>query len=209
VEKNNSSYQIIYNWHKSIILEEMFKFKVRNLLKMKKLFFAISIIAFASIGAASAQKQAQQDNNQYIMVAQSTGTNHQVHYKLTNNNSVAMDFTLYKQVSNGTWDITHHLNLQPGETYEDVNSFTGLTGKYIVYSAPHSDWASFPSSFDMQKLQAAGSAPATAVAPANAATPATTPASTPAKAPTSQPSAPASNPSMNKDNQPSPPPPAL
>lgn len=175
---------------------------------MKKLLFAISVVAFISIGTASAQKQAQQDNNQFIMVVQSTGTNHQVHYKLTNNSTVAMDFTLYKQVTTGSWDVTRHLNLQPGETYEDVNSFTGLTGKYVVYSAPHSDWASFPSSFDMQKLQAANGAPAAAAAPATT-TPATAPASTPAKAPASQPSAPANNPSMNKDSQPPPPPPAL
>lgn len=171
---------------------------------MKKLFFAIAVIAFISIGTANAQKQAQQDNNQFIMVVQSTGTNHQVHYKLTNNNAVAMDFTLYKQVTNGSWDVTHHLNLQPGETYEDVNSFTGLTGKYVVYSAPHSDWASFPSSFDMQKLQAANGAPPTAPTPAT-----TTPATAPASTPASQPSAPANNPSMNKDSQPPPPPPAL
>jgi hypothetical protein len=164
---------------------------------MKKLFFAISVVAFISISAANAQKQAQQDNNQYIMVVQSTGANHQTHYKLTNNNNVAMDFTLFKQVTNGSWDITHHLNLQPGETYEDVNSFTGLTGKYVVYSAPHSDWASFPSAFDMQKLQAAGGAPATA-ATAPAPTPAaTTPAANPAPA----------NPATNKDSAPVPPPP--
>src|SRR5580704_2552438 len=109
---------------------------------MKKLLFAISIIALISISVASAQKQAQQDNGQYITVVQTVGANHQTHYTLTNKNSVAMDFTLYKQVSNGSWDITHHLDLNPGETYEDVNSFTGLTGKYVVYSAPHSDWAS-------------------------------------------------------------------
>jgi len=176
---------------------------------MKKLLFAISLSAFISIGAASAQKQAQQDNNQFIMVVQSTGTNHQVHYKLTNNNTVAMDFTLYKQVTTGSWDVTHHLNLQPGETYEDVNSFTGLTGKYVVYSAPHSDWASFPSSFDMQKLQAANGAPAAAVTPPTT-TPAAAPASTSAQAPASQPTSdPASNPSMNKDSQPPPPPPTL
>ena len=168
---------------------------------MKKLICAISFIAFISVGAANAQKQAQPDNNQFIMVAQSTAPNHQVHYKLTNNNSVAMDFTLYKQITNGNWDVTRHLNLQPGETYEDVNSFTGLTGKYVVYSAPHSDWASFPSSFDMQKLQAAGGAPATTTPPAS------TPASAPAKTPASQPSTPAPNPSMNKDNAPVPPPP--
>jgi hypothetical protein len=173
---------------------------------MKKLFFAISIIAFISIGAANAQKQAQPDNNQYIVVVQSTGANHQVHYKLTNNNSVAMDFTLYKQVTNGSWDVTRHLNLQPSETYEDINSFTGLTGKYVVYSAPHSDWASFPSAFDMQKLQAAGGAPATAATPAP--TPAaTTPAANPAPANVSKPATSAPNAATNKNSAPNPPPP--
>jgi len=166
---------------------------------MKKLLLTISIIAFISIGAANAQKQAQPDNNQYIAVVQSTGANHQVHYKLTNNNTVAMDFTLYKLVSNGNWDVTHHLNLQPGETYEDVNSFTGLTGKYVVYSAPHSDWASFPSSFDMQKIQAAGGAPATAATTPAPATPTATPAT-----PAATTSAPATNPSMNKNSVPAP-----
>jgi hypothetical protein len=122
---------------------------------MKKLLFAISIITLISISEANAQKQAQQDNGQFITVVQSTA-NHQVHYTLTNKNSVAMDFSLYKEVSNGSWDITHHLNLQPGESYEDVNSFTGLTGKYAVYSAPHSDWAAFPSQFDIAKLLAGG-----------------------------------------------------
>ncbi|MGZ3776962.1 MAG: hypothetical protein ACXVIY_04140 [Mucilaginibacter sp.] len=174
---------------------------------MKKLFFAISFIAFISIGAANAQKQAQLDNNQYIVVVQSTGANRQVHYKLTNNNSVAMDFTLYKQVTNGSWDVTRHLNLQPSETYEDVNSFTGLTGKYVVYSAPHSDWASFPSSFDMQKLQAAGGAPATAAATPAPTPAATTPASTPAPANVVKPATSAPNAATNKNSAPNPPPP--
>ncbi|MBS1531211.1 MAG: hypothetical protein JSU01_12975 [Bacteroidetes bacterium] len=176
---------------------------------MKRLFFFIVIVSSAWANAANAQKQAQPDNGQSITVVQTTGANHQTHYTLTNKNTVAMDFSLYKQVSNGSWDITHHLNLQPGESYEDVNSFTGLTGKYVVYSAPHSDWASFPSQFDIEKLQAASNAPAaTPVPPAGTPAAETSAAAKPAPAPSQRPQPnTATNPSMNKDNAPVPPPP--
>lgn len=176
---------------------------------MKRLLFAAVILFFAVANTATAQKQAQPDNGQFITVEQSTGANHQVHYKLTNKNSVAMDFTLYKQVSNNSWDITHHLNLQPGEVYDDVNSFTGLTGKYVVYSAPHSDWATFPSSFDIAKLQASGGAPPATPAPATTtpSTPASTPQAT-TPAPQNTPSQSASQAaSQNKNSAPPPVPP--
>ena len=173
---------------------------------MKTLFFAFIVTSVTVTNAAEAQKQAQPDNGQYISVEQSTGANHQVHYKCTNKNTVAMDFSLYKQVSNGSWDITRHLNLQPGETYDDFNSFTGLTGKYVVYSAPHSDWASFPSQFEVAKLEAGANAAAATPPPAaTTLAPATPTAAKPATTP--QPSNSSPNPSMNKDNAPPPPPP--
>ncbi|HWD87386.1 MAG TPA: hypothetical protein VG367_04615 [Mucilaginibacter sp.] len=154
---------------------------------MKRLFFVIVIVSFAWANFAYAQKQAQQDNGQFIAVVQTTATNHQVHYTLTNQNTVAMDFSLYKQVSNGSWDVTHHLDLQPGGSYEDVNSFTGLTGKYVVFSAPHSDWASFPSQFEVAKLEAGSAATATTPPPATTAPPAPVASSTPpATAPVQQ-----------------------
>jgi len=183
----------------------------KTFLKMKRSFFAVLTILLAIVNTVSAQKQAQPDNGQYITVEQSTGANHQVHYKLTNKNSVAMDFSLYKRVSNGSWDITRHLNLQPGEVYDDVNSFTGLTGKYVVYSAPHSDWASFPSQFEVAKLEAGANAAAATPPPASATPAATTSsAQTASKNTPSQLPAPTnntSNSSMNKDSVPPPPPP--
>jgi len=179
-------------------------------MKMKSILCAFMMLT-GVVGLASAQKQAQPDNGQFITVAQTTGANHQTHYTLTNKNTVTMDFTLYKEVKGGSWDVTRHLNLQPGEAYDDVNSFTGLTGRYLVYSAPHSDWASFPSSFDMAKIQASGTGPA----PATAATP-TPGAAAPGAPSTSAPAqqapsndAPATNSSMNKDSAPTPPPPSL
>jgi len=173
---------------------------------MKNIFCAF-VLLMGTVRLASAQKQAQPDNGQFITVAQTTGANHQTHYTLTNKNSVAMDFTLYKEVKGGSWDVTRHLDLQPGQAYEDVNSFTGLTGRYLVYSAPHSDWASFPTSFDMAKIQASGTGPAPATA--STAAPATAAAATSASTPAQQPSngAPATNSSMNKDSAPTPPPP--
>lgn len=173
------------------------------------LFLSLGVVTFAS-----AQKQAQVDNGQFITVAQTTGANHQTHYTMTNNNTVAMDFTLYKEVKGGSWDVTRHLNLQPAAAYDDVNSFTGLTGRYVLYSAPHSDWASFPSSFDIAKLQASGAVvPATGSSAAPApATPATTPApatTTTTTTTPAQPASPAPNSAQNKDSAPPPPPPAL
>ncbi|MGZ3766136.1 MAG: hypothetical protein ACXVA2_15810, partial [Mucilaginibacter sp.] len=156
---------------------------------MKALFLSISIISLFSITSLKAQNKAQQDNNRFIAVVQTVAANHQTHYKLTNNNSVSMDFSLYKEMKTGSWDVTHHLDLKPGETYEDITGFTGLTGKYVVFSAQHSDMADFPASRDIPALAIQGppmplapdpAAPATTTAPSKTdpLAPATTPAST-------------------------------
>jgi len=125
---------------------------------MKSIFMTLVLILLG-LTTVNAQKQAQMDNNQFIAVTQTTtttGKNNQTHYKLTNNNTVSMDFALYKQMTNGSWDVTKHLDLRAGQTYEDVTGFGGYTGKYVVYSAPHSDWASFPNATDIPGLQASG-----------------------------------------------------
>lgn len=114
---------------------------------MKTLSYLLSVILLFISVSLKAQKKAQLDNNMYIAVVQSqttTGKVVQTHYKMTNNNTVSMDFSLYKQMNDGSWDVVHHLDLQPGDTYEDVSTFTGYNGKYAVFSAPHSDWATFP-----------------------------------------------------------------
>jgi hypothetical protein len=148
---------------------------------MKPLLFTIAIVIFFSVTALKAQTKAQQDNNQYIAVAQSqktVGRSHVIHYTLTNNNTVSMDFTLYKQSNDGTWLTTRSLNLAPGGTYDDEGSAIGMTGKYVLYSAPHTAMADFPSFRDMAAIQSGGgastvaaTAPATAPAPAPAVTP--------------------------------------
>ncbi|MEO6850409.1 MAG: hypothetical protein ABI166_07255, partial [Mucilaginibacter sp.] len=83
---------------------------------------------------------------------------------------VSMDFTLYKESKDGTWLTTHSLNLNPGVTYDDESSAGTLTGRYVLYSAPHSQWASFPSFQEMAALQAA-TTPAPAATPEAAPTP--------------------------------------
>jgi hypothetical protein len=137
---------------------------------MKNLSFAIVAVLILVSASLKAQKKATQDNGTIAVVQSQTtvGKNQQTHYKMTNNGSVSMDFSLYKQMTNGSWDVVHHLDLGPGQTYEDVNSFSGYNGKYVLYSAPHSDWASFPNSIDIAGLVNAPAAPA--------ATPAATPA---------------------------------
>lgn len=149
---------------------------------MKALFFTIAVLLSAPL--LKAQNKAQQDNNQFIAVTQTqatTGKNNPVHYKLTNNNSVSMDFSLYKEMKNGSWDVTRHLDLKPGQAYEDVTGFTGYTGKYVVYSAPHADWASFPSAADLPGLQnaMAGAQPPPPPAPPTGAAAQPAPAATP------------------------------
>lgn len=123
---------------------------------MKTLFFTIAIVSLFSISTLKAQNKAVQDNNRFVSVTQNTTPNHQTHYKLTNNNSVVMDFSLYKEMKNGSWDVTHHLDLKPGEMYEDITGFTGFTGKYVVFSAPHSEMADFPASRDIPALATLG-----------------------------------------------------
>ncbi|MFI5162470.1 MAG: hypothetical protein ACHQHN_14410 [Sphingobacteriales bacterium] len=133
----------------------------------------IAVLMLVSV-SLKAQKKATQDNGT-VTVAQSqttVGKNQQTHYKMTNTGSVSMDFSLYKQMSNGSWGVTHHLDLAAGQTYEDVNSFSGYNGKYVLFSAPHSDWASFPNTADIGGLINAPAAPV--------ATPVATPATVPA-----------------------------
>ena len=103
---------------------------------MRALFFTVAIVCSFSALTLQAQNKAAQDNGQFVVVTQtkSTTKNVQTHYKLTNNNSVSMDFSLYKQMTNGSWDVTHHLDLAPGQTYDDVSGFTGYSGKYILFS---------------------------------------------------------------------------
>jgi hypothetical protein len=140
-----------------------------NQLIMKTLFFTIAIVSLCSVATLKAQNKATQDDNRFITVVQTqktVGSSHQIHYKLTNINSVAMDFTLYKESTDGHWYTTHHLNLRPGESFEEEGGFSGATGKYILYSAPNNNMADFPSFRDMASLQGqGGNSPTTGVAP--------------------------------------------
>ena len=138
---------------------------------MKNLSFTLVALLMLLSTALKAQKKAVQDNGTIAVVQSQTtvGKNQQTHYKLTNNGSVSMDFSLYKQMNNGSWDVMHHLDLGPGQTYEDVNTFSGYNGKYVLFSAPHSDWASFPNTADIAGLiNAPAAAPAATPAPAPA-----------------------------------------
>src|ERR1700749_665923 len=129
---------------------------------MKTLLFTPLIAAIFFVSALNAQTKAQPDNGQYVAVVQTQktiGRANITHYTMTNNSSVAMDFTLYKQMNNGTWLTTHSLNLQPGGTYDDEGSAIGMSGKYILYSAPHSALADFPSFRDIAALQSGGAPP--------------------------------------------------
>ncbi len=173
---------------------------------MKNLSFTLAAILLLASASLKAQKKAMQDNGT-ITVAQSqttVGRNQQTHYKMTNNGTVSMDFSLYKQMTNGSWDVTHHLDLAPGQTYEDVNSFSGYNGKYVLYSAPHSDWASFPNTIDIAGLVNNPGAPA---APAPAPTPGALPATNTAPAPVPQPAAPAAQDPLKRNTNIPPPPP--
>lgn len=157
---------------------------------MKPLFFTIATLLTISVSSLKAQNKATLDNNQFVAVTQTqatTGKNNPVHYKLTNNNSVSMDFSLYKEMKNGSWDVVHHLDLAPGQSYEDVSGFTGYTGKYAVFSAPHSQWASFPNQSEIAGLQVGTTStpaapPTTTTTPGTTATSTTTPATTTAPA---------------------------
>ena len=158
---------------------------------MKTLFCTIALITFISVLTVKAQTKAQQDNGQYIAVVQTQKTIGRAavtHYTMTNNGSVSMDFTLYKQQTNGSWLTTRSLNLAPGGTYEDEGSSIGMNGKYILYSAPHSAMADFPSFHDIASLQsgapvAAVTTPATTPTAAGTTPAATTPATKPQTAP--------------------------
>lgn len=185
---------------------------------MKPLYLTTTIMMLFFATALKAQKKAEIDNNSRITVVRTekmTGRSKEVHYVLTNSSNVSMDFSLYKQLNNGSWDITHHMDLKPGQTYEDVSGFTGVNGKYAVFSAPHSDWASFPSFTDIDKALAANPGGlATATTTATTATTTTTgttgtPAQTQApKQPQSTTASPSPNnsPSNNNDAPPVPPP---
>ena len=171
---------------------------------MKNLSFALVAVLILISASLKAQKKATQDNGT-IAVAQSqttVGRNQQTHYKMTNNGTVSMDFSLYKQMTNGSWDVTHHLDLAPGQTYEDVNSFSGYNGKYALFSAPHSDWASFPNTADVGGLISGAGAPA----PAATATTPVTSTTTVAPKPVA-PAAPGKDPLKPNDSAPIPPPP--
>jgi len=151
---------------------------------MKPLFFTIATLLTISVSSLKAQNKATLDNNQFVALTQTqatTGKNNPVHYKLTNNNSVSMDFSLYKEMKNGSWDVVHHLDLPPGQSYEDVSGFTGYTGKYAVFSAPHSQWASFPNPSEIAGLQVGTTSTPTApptTTPITTTTTTTTPATT-------------------------------
>jgi len=140
---------------------------------MKNLSFILAAILLLASASLKAQKKAVRDNGTIAVIQSQTtvGRNQQTHYKMTNNGSVSMDFSLYKQMTNGSWDVTHHLDLAPGQIYEDVNTFSGYNGKYVLFSAPHSDWASFPNTADIGGLINNAGAPA-----APPATPAPVPA---------------------------------
>jgi hypothetical protein len=180
---------------------------------MKALYLIATTVMLCFSVTVMAQKKAEADNNERVTVVRAekmTGKSKEVHYTLTNSASVSMDFSLYKQLNNGSWDITHHLDLRPGQTYEDVSGFTGVNGKYAVFSAPHSDWASFPSFTTIDKALAANPAGLVTATPSTTTTTATTtPTSTPApkQSPTtsSNPS-PTNSPSNNNDAPPVPPP---
>ncbi|MDB5134070.1 MAG: hypothetical protein JWP37_673 [Mucilaginibacter sp.] len=139
---------------------------------MKTLFFTIAIVSLFSVATLKAQNKATQDDNRFITVVQTQktlGSSHQIHYKLTNINSVAMDFTLYKESTDGHWYTTHHLNLRSGESFEEEGGFSGATGKYILYSAPNNNMADFPSFRDMASLQGqGGNSSTTGIAPTTA-----------------------------------------
>ncbi|HZX59513.1 MAG TPA: hypothetical protein VFE54_12335 [Mucilaginibacter sp.] len=169
---------------------------------MKNLSFALVGLLMLLSVSLKAQKKAVQDNGTIAVVQSQTtvGRNQQTHYKMTNNGTVSMDFSLYKQMKNGSWDVVHHLDLAPGQTYEDVNSFSGYNGKYALFSAPHSDWASFPNAIDIAGLinNQGTSAAAATPAPAVESTP----------APAAKPSTPSSAKSQSSNNtQPAPLPP--
>gem|GEM_PF-1493062 len=135
---------------------------------MKSIFYAGIMALMLSSTLASAQKKADLDNSTRVTVVRTekvTGRTHEIHFLITNISSVSVDFSLFTQLINGSWNVTHHLDLAPGTSYEDVSGFTGVTGKYVVYSAAHSDWASFPSPFDIDKLLAANPAATTNVTP--------------------------------------------
>ena len=121
---------------------------------MKNFSFTLAALLLLISASLKAQKKAVRDNGTIAVVQSQTtvGKNQQTHYKMTNNGTVSMDFSLYKQMTNSSWDVTHHLDLAPGQTYEDVNSFSGYNGKYVLYSAPHSDWASFPNTIVIAAL---------------------------------------------------------
>ncbi|MBS1527457.1 MAG: hypothetical protein JST19_17550 [Bacteroidetes bacterium] len=134
------------------------------------ILMTVLLVVSASL---KAQKKAQPDNGMIAVVQTQTtlGKTQQTHYKMTNNNSVSMDFALYRQMNNGSWDVMKHLDLQPGQTYEDISDFTGYNGKYVLYSAAHSDWASFPNTADIGGLvNGAAASPPVPITP-----PATTP----------------------------------
>ena len=141
--------------------------------RMKSIFYAGILALLLSPTLASAQKKADLDNGTRVTVVRTekvTGRTHEIHFLITNISAVSVDFSLFTQLINGSWNVTHHLDLAPGTSYEDVSGFTGVTGKYVVFSALHSDWASFPSPFDVDKLLAANNATAT-TSPTGVATP--------------------------------------
>jgi len=128
---------------------------------MKSLFLTGIIALLLTTGSAVAQKKAEVDNGTRLTVVRTektTGRNREIHFTITSISGVAVDFSLFTQLNSGSWNVSHHLDLAAGATYEDVSGFTGVTGKYIIYSAPHSDWASFPFPFEINKIIAANPA---------------------------------------------------
>ena len=116
---------------------------------MKPLFFTFSLLSFLSVVTLKAQNKAQQDNNTSVSVAKTDkilGRTHMIHYTLTNISSASVDFTLYKEQTDGTWLTARSFSMSPGATYDDEGNAIGMTGRYVVYSAPNSAHADFPSS---------------------------------------------------------------
>ncbi len=169
---------------------------------MKTLFFTFSLLSFLSVTTLKAQNKAQQDNNTSVSVAKTDkvlGRTHMIHYTLTNISSTSVDFTLYKEQTDGTWLTARSFSMSPGATYDDEGNAIGMTGRYVVYSAPNSAHADFPSSREVAAAMG-GAAPTSTTS--NTSTPVST---TPTGAPSPAPVAPTPTPS-NPSALPVPPP---
>lgn len=155
-------------------------------MNMKILFTFAALLSIFTAGTLKAQNKAQPDNGKFINIAKTdktTGRTHLIHYTLTNIGTVPVDFTLYKESSDGTWLTSHGIALSPGATYDDEGNAIGMTGRYVVYSAAHNDMASFPSSREVVVSQGTASSPASSYPTSTPAAPPVTPAVAPSPSP--------------------------